>query len=253
MLAPPGVVDRAVVYTYYNSAIRWHGTATVAAGAQSATSIDVDANLSSTVYIRGWASGAAGSKISYQILRWPKNGQADIEGWSEHRGLADHYYGLWTSPGLNVTRTFIVPKTAPAGYPYEIHVTDDATSPATEDGLDIYDAFQVCSLHTSAWTIRRGHSILLSGLVPTSTAARMGEHPGPVKTLLVFARTTAAGQPSDWLAKGWTKVATVKSGGTGYFKTKALRPTQTTWYVVRYPQDGWDWRAFTSVIKVTVK
>jgi hypothetical protein len=29
-----------------------------------------------------------------------------------------------------------------------------------------------------------------------------------------------------------------------------VQPSRTTWYVVRYPGDGWDLDAYTSVIRV---
>jgi hypothetical protein len=254
VLAPPGAIDRGVVYIDDSAAILWQGSATVVAGAQSATSVDVDTSDALGVSIPGWASGAAGTKISYRMINWPKDTKVSIGGFSEYREYAGHDFGMWTSPGVSVTRTFIVPKAAVPGYAYQIHSDRVADSPVTENGLDVHDDFQVCLLRSSSWTIRRGHSIVLSGIIPTTTMAHAPSHPGPKKWMIVFGRTMAAGQPPDWDAtlSGWHKVARVQAGTSGYFKTAVLRPTKTTWYVVRYPGDGWNWSAFTQVIKVTV-
>jgi hypothetical protein len=46
-------------------------------------------------------------------------------------------------------------------------------------------------------------------------------------------------------------VGRVKANGLGRY-ARFLRPTRTTWYVVRYPGDDWYWHAYTSVLKVRV-
>jgi len=246
VLATPGLVNHAWINTAYSAAVEWKGAATVAAGAESSTTVAVDARHSLSVATTGWASGKPGSRVGYRLRNWPIGYRPGIVGFSEYHDAAFHDFGLWTSTGPSVTRTFTIPTTAPAGYPYEIHAS-------LKSGADVWDAFQVCTLRASAATINYGQSITLSGIIPTSMAARMGMHPGPAKTLLVFGRITAASaQPTTWLAPGWTNMGRVNATTSGAYKI-TRSPKRTTWYVVRYPGDSWNWRAFTSVIKVTVR
>lgn len=143
-----------------------------------------------------------------------------------------------------------IPKTAPAGYAYEVHPYryDDEAS-----DLDLTLYFQVATLKPSRSSLSRGGSVTLSGTVPTQ--GRWGGALGKRKTLTIFQRTTVAGQPTAWDAtkKGWKKVGSVRTDGAGAFRTSALRPRRTTWYVARYPGDDWYYRAYTSVVKVAMK
>ena len=95
-------------------------------------------------------------------------------------------------------------------------------------------------------------SIRLSGVIPTQ--GHVGPAAGTAKYVTIFKRTTRAGQPTNWYAtrRGWTNAGTVKANGWGKFTSALLRPTRTTWYVVRYPGDKWYWGAYTSVVKVRV-
>jgi len=70
-----------------------------------------------------------------------------------------------------------------------------------------------------------------------------------VKYVTLYKRTRAAtAAPTTWDAtkKGWTKVARIRANGLGRYLSTYLKPTRTTWYVVRYPGDNWYWPAYTS-------
>ena len=99
------------------------------------------------------------------------------------------------------------------------------------------DHVQVCTFKSSASVIHHGRAVRLSGKVPGT---------GKV---IIYARTKAAGQPSTTAAKGWAKAGTYTIR-SGKFVTGLLHPKRSTWYVARYR--GYDFTAFTSVIKVRV-
>ena len=117
---------------------------------------------------------------------------------------------------------------------------------ASSSLLDLYDRFQICTLVGSKTSIAKGASVRLSGVIPAN---------GIAKKVVLYSRITkASAQPSKWDAAraGWKKVATISASKTGAFKSGLLKPTRTTWYVVRYPGDSTNFDAFTAVLKVAV-
>jgi hypothetical protein len=66
----------------------------------------------------------------------------------------------------------------------------------------------------------------------------------------LFMRHTRAGVPSNPKAPGWTEVATYGLDASGYFHSSLLRPSRTTWYVVRY---WYGVNSFTPVVRVVVR
>ena len=107
------------------------------------------------------------------------------------------------------------------------------------------DYFQVCTLVSTKKIIVRGASVRLSGVIPAI---------GVSKKVILYSRTKSAGPPTKWDATkaGWKKVATLTTTKAGAYKSALLRPTRSTWYIVRYPGDATNFNAFTSVLKVTV-
>jgi hypothetical protein len=82
---------------------------------------------------------------------------------------------------------------------------------------------------------------------------RLSGHVPGTGSVTLFERHGRAGQPATLAAKGWTLVGHYRLKA-GKFKTGALHPSRTTWFVARYPgQKGEYFSAFTSVVKVAVR
>lgn len=246
----------ACVYYYYNQGVEWNQDSPdsypVSSGGWGSTGISVDQDDAQSVLVLSrWASGKPGTKIRVGLGGWPAGYVADVYGYSEDPNderLQD--FSDVESPGgsWGYSVSLRVPGTAKPGYAYVIKA---ARADQASD-LVVHDYFQVCSLRSSRSVVRRGGAIRLSGVIPTQ--GHWGSQTGHRKTVTVYARTRSAGQPSTWNpGKGWKKVGTCKANGLGKYLSKKLRPRRTTWYVVRYPGDGWYWRGFTSVVKVRVK
>ncbi len=199
-----------------------------------------------------WQSGAAGTKAHLALKNWPAGYQAAFYGYTQAPSRQSKSWPFYfQSDGSQYGDVELsVPGNAPAGYDYEFHVYryDDSASQ-----LDLTLYFQVASLKASKTSVRHGSSVTLSGVVPTE--GHMGSQAGKPKSVILYQRTSAAGQPSKWDAgaNGWRKVGTLKANGLGAFRSGSLRPSRTTWYVVRYPGDKWYFDAYTSVISVKVK
>ena len=97
-----------------------------------------------------------------------------------------------------------------------------------------------CADGRQANEVDRGGAVRLRGHVAGSSAT-------------LFVRHRAAAQPDTLRARGWTKVANLAVGDTGKFVTPVLRPSRTSWYVVRYSGGDGDFVAFTPVVRVRVR
>jgi hypothetical protein len=252
---PPDYGYACVYYDYYQG-VEWNQDSPyvypVSSGGWGGTPISVDQDDAQSVLVLSrWASGKPGTRIRLGLGGWPYGYVADVYGYSEDpRDDRLQDYSDFTSPGGSWGYSFSlrIPKTVKPGYAYVIK----AARADQDSGLVVRDYFQVCSLRSSRATVRRGAAVRLSGVVPTQ--GHWGSQAGYRKTVTVYARTRAAGQPSTWKpGKGWKKVCTCKANGYGTYRSRKLRPRRTTWYVVRYPGDQWYWGAYTSVIKVRVR
>ncbi len=110
---------------------------------------------------------------------------------------------------------------------------------AYDSFVGLWDFFQVCTFKSSAGAIRHGAAVRLSGKVPAGAGYAT-----------IYWRHKVSGQPGTLAAKGWVKGGRYRIGSER-FKTGLLHPTRTTWYVAKYT--GFDFPAFTSVIKVAVR
>ena len=243
----------AVAYPWDNQGIEWSTASAlpVTPGASDGLTMVFDQANGRGAWVGApyWASGKPGSKATVVLENWPAGYHAGLYGISESPSGKDkvlHTPSLLSGSHKLRKVSVTIPSTATPGYDYDIHVArTDAGS-----GLDITAYFQVASLKASRASIRRGGAVRLSGVVPTQ--GHMGSTVGKSKSVILFQRTKAAGQPAASL-KGWHKLATLKASGLGKFASRLLHPKRTTWYVVHYPGDTWYWGAYTSVIKVAVK
>ena len=220
----------------------------VSAGA-TASGVTIDeANASRTgVASPWWASGKPGTSVKVAMGNFPAGWTVDFSGYSDWPPSAPTktFWPTTTTGVANQFRTLTVPTTATPGYMYWIGEQHDGGL------LYLETPFQVASLKPSAATIRRGASVTLTGVIPTR--GHLGSTAGLRKTVVLYKRTTSAGQPLSYSSpKGWTKVASFMASGLGKYSFKQ-RPLRTTYYIVRYPGDAWYWGAFTSVIHVTVR
>jgi hypothetical protein len=250
--------DQAVVYYFPNQATEWiHPPAAVAEGGVGEASITVSQDDAQSVLLVKpyWASGKPGSGVSVRMGGWPAGSEARFYGRSENpsKASAKTYTRAYSSSGADATLSLSIPTGASAGYDYEIHaVRVDGGSV-----LDINDFFQVCTLRSSKASVARGGAIRLSGRIPL--AGHWGTRLAPAgKSVVLFKRTTAAGQPKRWKPTSWTKVTWRTTDRTGAYVFPLQHPRRTTWYAVRYPGSynaktgQYYWDAFTSVLKVRV-
>jgi hypothetical protein len=255
-LVMPPDYDYAVAYTYANQGIEWNAddAMPVTPGTSDGQTMTFDEADGRTTWIDApyWQSGAAGSKIQLYFYNWPAGYEAAFYGYSQWPATAR--VTNWKYPvqlfGGDRVWNLAIPKSATPGYDYELHIWryDDESSE-----LDLTTYFQVASLKASHASVHPGRAVRLTGVIPTQ--GHLGAQVGKVKLVTVYQRTKAAGPPTAWNpgAKGWRKIATVRANGHGVYTSPLLHPRHTTWYVVRYPGDGWYFRAYTSVIRVTVK
>ena len=247
----------AVGYPYDNQGIEWStspalGVTTGVADGRTSMNFDQSNGRGAWFWSPYWASGKAGTRTTLILENWPAGYRVAFYGWSQAPSgvLKDWPYYVESNGATYGSTAITIPSSAPAGYDYELHAYryDDATS-----WLDLTLYFQVASLNASRTKIAHGGSVRLSGVVPTE--GHMGTQAGNPKTMTLYKRTSSAGVPKTWDAtkKGWRKVGTVKANGYGKFQTPLLHPTRSTWYVMRYPGDGWYHDAYTAVRKVTVR
>ena len=245
--------DYAVAYPWANQGIEWFGSSppvTPGASDGHVMVFDQDNGRSEWIYTPYRASGKPGTKVALVLENWPVDYQISLYGVSQAPAAKQKDFGSVTSDGSEYGLVHLtVPSTAAPGYDYELHAwRSDTTIPQSR--LDLTTYFQVATLKASRSTVKHGGSVRLSGIVPTQGHA--GSKAGKSKSVILYQRTTSAGQPTTTL-KGWHKVATLKANGLGKYASRLLHPKRTTWYVVHYPGDQWYWGAYTSVIKVAVK
>ena len=244
----------AVAYPWDNQGIESFGSALpVTTGASDGKTMvfDQDNGRGAWIYTPYWQSGKPGTKVALILENWPVNYEMAFYGISQAPNATEKDWGFYvTSDGSQYGRVDLtIPTTATPGYDYELHTWRYNTT-VPESRLDLTTYFQVATLKASRSTVKHGGTVRLSGIVPTQ--GHMGRTVGKAKSVVLYGRTTAAGQPTT-TTKGWHKVATLRANGLGKFTSSLLHPKRTTWYVVHYPGDNWYFGAYTSVIKVTVK
>jgi hypothetical protein len=244
-------VDHAVAYWFINEGKELTLPAPIAVtpGVLSAGGINITEAGAQfvTVSSPAWASGAPGTKVTLEVDNWTAPMTAAFSFRAENPNDTRGTYP-WAAPFIGTasasrTVTVTIPKQIKPGFGVRVYM---AGSDASTSLLDLYDRFQVCTLVASKASIAKGASVRLNGVIPANGAA---------KKIILYSRTTkASAQPSKWDAAkaGWKKVATISAGKTGAFKSGLLKPTRTTWYVVRYPGDSKNFEAFTAVLKVAV-
>ncbi len=210
----------------------------VAAGTTAADTVDLDWAAAKHAYLAGPTcqhSGKPGTKVKVVLKNWPATEQAGFVAWY---GAGEYDYSASvTSTGAG--QTYTTPLQIRTNAPVDLYEIDTYRTDAADSLVGLWDYFQVCTFKASASAIHHGKTVRLSGKVWAVAG----------KKVTVYSRTKAAGQPATLAAKGWHKVGTYKTK-SGKFVTGLLHPTRTTWYVTKYT--GYDFPAFTSVIKVTV-
>jgi len=196
-----------------------------------------------------FASGKPGSKVTLSFANFPAGWTSSLLGYSAWPVTAP-VKSLGTHTGVDPSNervTVTVPPTATPGYFYVIEAQHQ------QGPLALSYPFQVCTLKSSAASIRRGASVRLTGTVPTQD--HEGSQPGKHKRVFIFKRTTAAGQPTvgDPRTKGWKYVRSYLTDGFGKYRTGLMRQEKATWYVVMYEGDDWYWAGYTSVVRVGVR
>ena len=246
--------DYAVAYPWPNQGIELFGsTLPVTSGASDGHTMVFDQDNGRGAWIDApyWQSGKPGTKVDLVLENWPSGYEMAFYGYSQAPSAKEKDWDFYvTSDGsYDGSIDLTIPSTATPGYDYELHTWRyDTTVP--ESRLDLTTYFQVASLKASRSTVKHGGTVRLSGVVPTQ--GHVGAKAGKSKSVILYQRTTAAGQPTT-STRGWHKVVTLKANGLGRYASRLLHPKRTTWYVVRYPKDAWYWGAYTSVIKVAVK
>jgi hypothetical protein len=247
--AMAGVYDGGAVNFFMDEGLEFATTAAVTGGGRSGQSISVDESLAQRIMVTApyWGSGKPGTTVKVGFEGFPGGWTLEHLGFSDSPGTAAfRTFGTSDTSGTgSFTKSFTVPSRAPAGYSYLLEASH------TGGYLVLDTPFQVCTLKSSKNSVRRGGTIRLSGVVPVE--GHWGREAGTPKWVTIYRRARYASPPTVWDAtkRGWIRVGRVKANGLGRY-ARYLRPTRTTWYVVRYPGDDWYWRAYTSVLKVRV-
>jgi hypothetical protein len=160
--------------------------------------------------------------------------QAGFVGWFD-TGIEVPYGVTYTSTGNSSPVSLRIPAAAAVGSLYEIETW---RSDAEASNVNLWTFYQVCTFKSSASSIHHGRAIRLSGKVPAGAGYAT-----------IYSSRKAHGQPATLAAKGWVKGGRYKMK-SGTFTGGLLRPKHTTWYVAEY--SGYEFPAFTSVVKVTV-
>ena len=254
--AMPASVNYTVAFWSQREAADWVSTTfggpnapiAVVAGQQSSGQISIAKSTARSILIDSpyWDSGAPGTKVTFELDNWLSPVTAELAVVSEFSTVTMPAPMVFTGTSA-ATRvfSFVVPKKAKPGDTLEVRATRTDLAVPQDFRFRVREFFQVCTLVATKTSIAKGASVRLSGVVPTG---------GSAKKVVLYSRTTkATTQPSNWNSPaGWKKVATLSASKTGAYKSGLLKPTRTTWYVVRYPSDPSNFEAFTSVLKVAV-
>jgi len=258
--AVPGTIDYACMSYWWDEADEWFAGAgeekAVTAGATAAGAIPFfeEKALRAWWVAPYWQSTKPGSTVTISLENWPAGYQAAFYGFKDYpfnAAWTDFAGKTFTSPDTDFHNLrFRVPSTAKPGYGYTIAAY--RSDVATSDVL-LQEYVQLASFKASSGTIRRGGTVRFSGVVPTKN--HWGSHAGVKKSVVIYRKYSKSGVPTKWdpTGKGWRKVAAVRCNGYGVFKTGLIKPTRSAWYVARYAGDSWYWRAYTHVVKVTVR
>lgn len=248
---PAGTYVFGATYFWMDQGLEYPFTGTVTAGSPSQSSVNADQADAQRILVTKpyWASGKPGTVATVGNWQFPAGWVIDYYGYADSpSGKPYKEYSDVTTTGVaRFNKTATIPSTAPAGYSYVVAAYN------TNGVLLLETPFQVCTLKSTKTSVRKGGAIKLSGVIPTQ--GHWGSQAGKSKYVTIYRRTkSVSAAPTAWDAttKGWTRVAKVKANGLGKYTSAYLRPSRTTWYVVRYPGDDWYWGAYTSVLKVRV-
>lgn len=197
-----------------------------------------------------WASGAPGSTAVLKLGNLRSGDVYRITGESMNGHEPVRTFATLTvpSPAPHVIYVRLrVPRGVPTGDKYNFMATRVGSH------LSLVASYQVCAFKATRRHIAPGQAVRLRGRVPIIPDDRGRNN---TMTLTLFKHAGTIAQPRTWRAKGWTKVATIRTDFDhlwGRFSTPALRPRRTTSYVVRFPRSfDPSWRGFTSVETVRV-
>jgi hypothetical protein len=208
-------------------------------GKTAADTVNLDWNNAQYAHLAGPTcqhSGKPGTKVKVILKGWPVGEQA---GFVAYYSAGSSLYTAAVVNSSGAGNTYTVPLPIRSNAAVDLYEIDTYRTDAPDSFVDLWDWFQVCTFKASASAIHHGGTVRLSGKVPAGAGY-----------VTVYWRHKAAGQPGTLAAKGWVK------GGRYRIKSEKfvsglLHPTRTTWYVAKYK--GFDFSAFTSVIKVTVR
>jgi hypothetical protein len=214
--------------------------ASVTAGTIAAGTVSLDWNSAQHAALAGplcQHSGRPGSTAKLVLWGWPAGEKAAFVA----------YYGPGTSSRYLVSRTsagpgdtYTVPLTIRKAAPVDMYEIGTQRTDDRDSLVALWDFYQVCTFKASASAIRHGAAVRLSGKVPA----------GGGYCTIYSTWHKVSGQPKSLAATGWTRVGRFRVA-SGRFHTGALRPTRTTSYVTKYA--GYDFPAFTSVVRVAVR
>jgi hypothetical protein len=218
--------------------------------AAAPTAYEADAQR---LWLGGWGSGKPGSSAWVVMNDYPDGWVNAISGVADYPDTAKpKSFGDFTCTGADYeSQRITIPSTAAPGYAYWVEVTH------SNGPLDLWTAFQVCTLKSSRARVSRGASVSMSGIVPVK--GHYGSKKGTPKYVTLYKTTSAKLARSQPKATGgnrtaakWIKVGRVRTDGLGKYKL-STRPGKTTWYCAWYAGDAWYYGSWTSVTKVTVR
>jgi hypothetical protein len=210
----------------------------VSAGTTATDTVNLDWDDAQYAYLAGPTcrhSGKPGTTVKLVLKGWPAAEKAEFVGFYG----ASQYFYTQSQTSSGASDTYTVPLRIPTKVPVGFYEFDTWRADDLDSLVNLWDYFQVCTFKSSASAIDHGKTIRLSGKVP-----------GYGYVTIYSTRHKVSGQPWSLAAKGWVKGARYRISSSGKFLTGLLHPPRTTTYVAKYT--GFDFPAFTSVVKVTV-
>jgi len=206
-----------------------------------------------------FASGKPGSACTVALQNFTPGWNVGFYGYGIAPRLAARDWTVSPVPTGTTdtyTRTVTIPSTAQPGYTYDLHAyRDDYISSAVGTSwLDLGYGFQVCTLKSSRSRVPVNVWFTLSGIVPTE--GHWGSQPGKSKYVNLYWSVKKRPQPAVWnpTKRGWHLALRKKANRYGKYTFHILLQPQdrTTYWVIRYPGDGWYYPGFTSVVRTVL-
>ncbi len=249
-----GAYTKGSVNFWQDEGVEFSSALTVTSGLSPGRTIDVGESGAQRVQFSGYKySGKPGTTVKVKRENFPAGWRNYVTGSSDPGGTAYSDYGAKLSRGgANEALSVKVPSTAKPGYAYWIGFQHIDASGELQP-LYIETAYQVCTMKPSKTSVTKRTRIRVSGIVPTE--GHWGSRAGNRKAVVLWWHNGTAPVPATWYPKkkGWVVVGSMRTTGTGSYRTPYFKVPRTGTLVVQYAGDDWYFGGFTSTARVAVR